>query len=185
MVVLASQSPRRREILERAGIAFTVRTADIVEDARPGETPSEYVRRLAREKASGVQRGDGEIVLGADTTVVVDGEILGKPEDDAHAVRMLRLLSGREHEVRTGICLVYDDGCVEDEACTRVRFVTLSEEELFAYARSGEPLDKAGAYAIQGLASKFIDRIEGDYSNVVGLPVALVYAHLKRITRSL
>jgi septum formation protein len=182
MVVLASRSPRRREILERAGIPFVVRTADVPEDPRTSETPSDYVRRLAREKALAVGRKPGEIVLGADTTVVVGGEILGKPEDDRDAARMLRLLSGREHDVLTGITLAHDGGLVDDEACTKVRFIDLTPEDIAAYIATGEPHDKAGAYAIQGFASKFIDRIEGDYFNVVGLPVALVYAHLKRIT---
>jgi septum formation protein len=181
MVVLASQSPRRRELLERAGIPFTVRVSGVPEHEIPGETPSAYVRRLAREKATAVSRASGEIVLGADTTVVIDGQILAKPADRADAVRMLRLLSGREHDVLTGICLVHSGGVVEDESCTTVRFVSLSEAEIETYVASGEPADKAGAYAIQGLASKFIDRIAGDYCNVVGLPVALVYSHLRRI----
>ena|SRR3712207_550164 len=181
MLVLASQSPRRREILERAGIPFTVRVAGVPEEEQPGEPPSAYVRRLARDKACAVARSTGEIVLGADTTVVADGQILAKPADYADAVRMLRLLSGREHDVLTGICLVHDAGVVEDESCTTVRFIRLSDAEIDAYARSGEPDDKAGGYAIQGLASKFIDRVTGDFFNVVGLPVSLVYAHLKRI----
>jgi septum formation protein len=181
MLVLASQSPRRREILERAGIPFVIRVAGVPEQEIPGEIPSAYVRRLAREKALAVPRRPDEIVLGADTTVVADGLILAKPEDHDDAVRMLRLLSGREHDVLTGVCLVHAAGMIEDEACTTVRFSHLSEAEIEAYVASGEPQDKAGAYAIQGLASKFISGIAGDYFNVVGLPIALVYAHLKRI----
>jgi septum formation protein len=181
MLVLASQSPRRREILERAGMRFVVRVAGVPEHEVAGETPSAYVRRLAREKAMAVPRDAQEIVLGADTTVVADGQILAKPQDSDDAVRMLRLLSGREHDVLTGICLVHSAGVIEDEACTTVSFTHISQAEIDAYVASGEPQDKAGAYAIQGLASKFIERIAGDYFNVVGLPIALVYAHLKRI----
>lgn len=181
MVVLASQSPRRKAILERAGIPFVVRAANVAEDPVAGESPSDYVRRLAREKAQAIVREAVDVVLGADTTVVVDGQILGKPENGADAARMLRLLSGRDHDVLTGICLVHSTGMVEDEACTKVRFVSLSTDEIDEYVASGEPYDKAGGYAIQGLASKFIDRIEGDYFNVVGLPVAVVYSHLKAI----
>jgi septum formation protein len=185
MLVLASQSPRRKEILERAGIPFVVRAAGVPEQELAGETPSRYVRRLAREKALAVPRAPEEIVLGADTTVVAGGRVLAKPEDRQDAVRMLRLLSGREHDVLTGICLAHAGGIIEDEACTTVHFTHLSESEIDAYVASGEPQDKAGAYAIQGLASKFIDRIAGDYFNVVGLPVALVYAHLKAIDRQI
>jgi septum formation protein len=181
MLILASQSPRRREILERAGISFVVRSVSVPEDQISGESPSEYVRRLAREKACAIQRSAADIVLGADTTVVVDGHILGKPDNTSEAERMLGQLSGREHEVLTGICLVHSQGVIEDEASTTVRFVRLTPEEIAEYAASREPWDKAGGYAIQGLASKFIDRIEGDYFNVVGLPVALVYAHMKAI----
>ena len=140
----------------------------------------DYVRRLAEDKASAVPMASGEVVLGADTVVVMDGEVLEKPRDAADALRMLRLLSGREHEVITGICLRMEGRKIVDMATTRVRFVALSDEELDAYVASGEPMDKAGAYAIQGLASKFIENIEGDYFNVVGLPVALVYRRLKQ-----
>jgi septum formation protein len=178
MLILASQSPRRREILERAGIPFTVRVADVPEQIQPGETPSQYVSRLAREKASAVH---GELVLGADTVVVVDEHILEKPKDRDDAVRMLRLLSGREHSVLTGIHLRQRDVFQSEIQETRVRFIPLMDKEIEDYVASGEPMDKAGAYAIQGLASKFIDRIEGDYCNVVGLPVSLLYAMLKRI----
>ncbi|HET8547639.1 MAG TPA: Maf family protein [Bryobacteraceae bacterium] len=181
MLVLASKSPRRSEILERAGIPFVVRAVEVPEHEISRETPSGYVRRLAREKALAVPRAVDEIVLGADTTVVAAGEILGKPADPGDSLRMLRLLSGREHDVLTGICLVHANGIIEDESCTTVHFVRLTDAEIEAYIASGEPRDKAGAYAIQGLASKFIDRITGDYFNVVGLPVALVYAHLRRI----
>ncbi|MGP0070552.1 MAG: Maf family protein [Bryobacteraceae bacterium] len=181
MLVLASKSPRRQQILRDAGIPFVVRSADVAEERLPGESPVNYVRRLAEEKAFAVPLDSGEVVLGADTVVVVDGDVLEKPRDAADAMRMLALLSGREHEVVTGVCLRSTTRKIVDIAITRVRFVVLSAEELEAYAASGEPMDKAGAYAIQGLASKFIDRIEGDYFNVVGLPVALVYRHFKDI----
>jgi septum formation protein len=178
VLVLASKSPRRQQILRDAGIPFVVRSADLPEERRSGESPADYVRRLAQEKAFAVPIAEGEVVLGADTVVVIDGLVLEKPSDASDALRMLGLLSGREHEVITGICLRSATRKVVDAATTRVRFVPLTPEEMEAYVASGEPMDKAGAYAIQGLASKFIDRIEGSYSNVVGLPVALVYRYL-------
>ncbi len=179
MLVLASNSPRRREILTAAGFEFVVRVPDIAEERRAGETPMDYVRRLAVDKAFAVPKNAGEIVLAADTTVVVDLEVLEKPRDMRDAIRMLTLLSGREHEVITGVCLRSDAGKIVDAAVTRVRFARMSEEEIDRYVASGEPMDKAGAYAIQGLASKFIERVDGCYFNVVGLPIALVYRHLK------
>jgi len=181
MLVLASQSPRRREILERAGIPFVVRLASVDESRLGAETPDAHVRRLAREKAESVPASAGEIVLAADTVVVVGDEILGKPSDPSDAVRMLRMLSGREHRVLTGICLRTSSRAIVDVASTRVRFVPVSESEIRQYVAGGEPMDKAGAYAVQGLASRYIDRIEGCYFNVVGLPVALVYRHLRGI----
>lgn len=177
-LVLASQSPRRREILERAGFRFEVRAVGIPEKPDIGESPVEYVRRLARAKAEAVKRSPEEIVLGADTIVVAGDELLEKPSNLSDAERMLRLLSGREHSVITGIYLCCDAGSVSDHAETRVRFLPLSDREIADYAASEEPADKAGAYAIQGFASKFIDRIEGCYFNVVGLPVSLVYRRL-------
>ena len=180
MITLASGSPRRGEILANAGIAYTRNVpADIDETVAPGESPLHYVTRLAREKASAVVAGPETIVLGADTTVVVDGEILGKPVDAAEAARMLRRLSGRMHEVITGICLIGAGGQIVDAATTRVWFMELADAEIAAYAASGEPMDKAGAYGIQGLASKFVTRIEGCYFNVMGLPISLVYTHLR------
>jgi septum formation protein len=180
VLVLASKSPRRQQILRDAGIPFVVRSADLPEERRSGESPADYVRRLAQEKAFAVPIAEGEVVLGADTVVVIDGLVLEKPSDARDALRMLGLLSGREHEVITGICLRSATRKVVDAASTRVRFVPLTSEEMEAYVASGEPMDKAGAYAIQGLASKFIERIEGSYSNVVGLPMALVYRYLGR-----
>lgn len=184
MLVLASRSPRRAEILRAAGIPFTVRAAEVDETPLPGERPETYVRRIARAKAFAVEAAPGEIVLGADTTVVAGSAMLGKPVDAADARRMLALLSGRSHEVLTGICLRRENAeLVEDWAATRVWFTDLTGREIEEYAASGEPMDKAGGYAIQGLASKFIERVDGCYFNVVGLPVAMVYGHLKRISR--
>jgi len=179
MLVLASQSPRRSEILRQAGIPFVVRVAAVDETALSGEKPEDYVRRLAEWKARAVEASPDETVLGADTTVVIDGAMLGKPEDAADAHRMLRLLEGRRHVVMTGICLKHGDHVTVDWAETSVWFAQMSDAEIDAYVESGEPMDKAGAYAIQGLASKYIRQIEGCYFNVVGLPVSLVYRHLR------
>jgi septum formation protein len=179
MLVLASQSPRRREILRQAGIPFTVRAADVDESVLAGESPAAYVQRLATAKAYAIEAAEGEMVLGADTTVVIDGEILAKPEDAADARRMLAQLSGRRHEVLTGICVRRGAASICDCVTTSVEFAALTDAEIEEYVASGEPMDKAGAYAIQGLASKFVERIEGDYFNVMGLPVALVYRHLR------
>jgi septum formation protein len=184
MLVLASRSPRRREILRQAGIPFVVRPVDVDETLLPGEAARDYVTRIALEKARADAAGltvDGEIVLSADTTVVIQGEILAKPLDASDARRMLHMLSGQRHEVLTGICLRSASRIIEDCAETSVWFAPLSSQEIEDYAASGEPMDKAGAYAIQGLASKFIQRIEGCYFNVMGLPVALVYRHLREL----
>jgi septum formation protein len=179
VLVLASQSPRRAEILRLAGIAFTVRVAPIDESPLDGERPEAYVQRLAAEKAMAVECGPGETVLGADTTVVIDGEMLGKPVDAADARRMLELLSGRRHEVLTGIAVRRGAEVTRDWATTEVWFASITESEIDEYVASGEPMDKAGGYAIQGLASKHIEKIEGCYFNVVGLPVAMVYRYLR------
>lgn len=176
-LVLASASPRRAELLRAAGIEFTVRVADIDETIRPGESPGDYVLRLAREKALAVAQA-GEVVLGADTTVVVGGEIAGKPVDAEDARRMLKLLSGQWHEVLTGVSLIRSDQIFSEVAVTRVKFADLAEAEIDWYVATGEPMDKAGAYGIQGHASRFVESIEGNYSNVVGLPVQMVYRML-------
>lgn len=181
-IVLASQSPRRAEILRQAGIPFSVRPASVDETPRDGERPLDYVARLAEEKAAAVPAAPDEIVLGADTTVVIDGKMLGKPADEADARRMLALLAGRRHEVMTGICLKRGEERVQDTAVTEVWFGRVSEDEIAEYAASGEPLDKAGAYAIQGLASKYVDKINGCYFNVVGLPISMVFSHLRYFT---
>lgn len=188
-LVLASASPRRRELLAQAGFTFEVRPAHIPEDPKPGEDPIAYVVRLAREKAQAVfnQLRDPTAtahhltVLGADTTVVLDNQILGKPEDAADAARMLRMLSGRTHRVITGVALVTADRTEVAAEVTAVKFLTLSDEEIAAYIATGEPMDKAGAYAIQGHAARWIPRIGGDYFNVVGLPIALVSTLLESL----
>lgn len=182
MLVLASASPRRRELLQQAGIPFAVRPAPGVDESPyPHEEPEAYVQRLAEEKALAVDASPGEIVLGADTVVVVDGHLLGKPQDDADAARMLQALSGRRHEVMTGICLRSNGRTLRDWGVTQVWFTVLSPRDIQEYVATGEPRDKAGAYAIQGIASRFTDRIDGEYSNVVGLPVALVWKLLRKL----
>ncbi|HEY1220162.1 MAG: Maf family protein [Bryobacteraceae bacterium] len=181
MLVLASQSPRRSEILRQAGIPFIVRPAEVDETPLEGESPHAYVERLALAKALAAPAGPQETVLAADTTVTIDGVLLGKPADAADARRMLALLSGRRHEVLTGICLRQADSLISDCATTAVWFQSLTAEEIDEYVASGEPEGKAGAYAIQGKASKFVERIEGCYFNVMGLPVNLVYRHLARL----
>jgi len=179
-IVLASASPRRAELLRAAGIEFEVMPAHVDESARVGESPHAYVSRVAEAKASAIAaRADGRVVLAADTTVVVGGEMLGKPVDDADAKRMLRLLSGRVHEVATGVTVSCGPSLTTRVESTEVAFAALSEDEIAWYVATGEPRDKAGAYAIQGYASRFITRIAGSYSNVVGLPIALVYDLLK------
>jgi nucleoside triphosphate pyrophosphatase len=195
-LILASASPRRAELLAAAGFSFEILAVDIDEQPQPGERPAAYVRRLAEEKSMrGLQLMQGArgsagaafFILGADTAVVIDGEILGKPENEEEARSMLRRLSGRRHEVLTGVSLRYFDrssagrpealgssevGCVET---TAVFFAPIGDTELEWYVQSREGLDKAGSYAIQGLASRFVQRIDGSHSNVVGLPVAVVH----------
>ena len=196
-LILASASPRRAELLHAAHIEFDAISADVDESVLPGESPQEHVWRLAEAKARTVlPRADGRPVLAADTVVVVEGAILGKPADAADARRMLRLLSGRLHDVVTGVCLTWvrnrkgergrgqgegnmlgagDHVAISEVAATTVEFAPMSDAEIDWYIASGEHADKAGAYAIQGLASRFVTRIDGSYSNVVGLPIAVVY----------
>jgi septum formation protein len=186
MLVLASASPRRQELLRNAGISFVVQPTNIREVPEAGEASRAFAERMARQKALTVFRQRPlDVVLGADTIVVVDAEILGKPRDNADAARMLRLLAGRRHEVTTGVCLVgqqlgsmisFEDVRSETTAVTMDAF---SDEDIRAYISTREPVDKAGAYAIQGRASRWVSRIEGDYFNVVGLPVSLVYKMLQ------
>jgi septum formation protein len=183
MLILASASPRRQELLRSARIAFDVQPAQITEDPLPREDAKACAERLAREKALAVAcQRPHDIVLGADTVVVVDGQLLGKPSNAADAARMLSTLSGREHQVITGVCLVANGQCSVGSETTSVTMSQISEKEITDYIASGEPMDKAGAYAIQGIASRWIPRIEGDYSNVVGLPVALVFRMLREVS---
>ena len=188
MLVLASASPRRRELLAQAGFQFDVAAAEINEDPRPDENSIAYVTRLAREKAEAIARlpeyaaHPDAVVLGADTTVVApNGEMLAKPLNDADAARMLRMLSGVTHKVITGVALVAGDHTEVAAEVTYVTMRTLSEEEIAAYIRTGEPRDKAGSYGIQGYAARWIPHIHGCYFNVVGLPLALVTAMLEGI----
>lgn len=205
MLILASASPRRQELLRSAGIPFTVQPADVDETPLPRESARDCAERLAREKAVTVWKSrPRDLVLGADTVVVVGEKILGKPVDAEDAARMLRMLSEKEHQVITGVCLVSQGtrdqgsgisesrprasnerpeiGNCEVRTASETTLVTMSElsdKEIREYVATGEPMDKAGAYAIQGMASRWIPRIEGDYSNVVGLPVALVFRMLR------
>jgi septum formation protein len=186
-LILASASPRRRELLTQAGFTFEVRPAHVNEDPLPDEDPIGYVVRLAREKAQSVfdqlsSQGStpSQLVLGADTTVTIDGHILAKPEDAADAARMLRMLSGRTHRVITGVAITSAAGTEVAAEVTGVQFLTLTDHEIAAYIATGEPMDKAGAYGIQGYAARWIPRIEGCYFNVVGLPLALVSTMLEQ-----
>ncbi len=190
-LILASGSPRRRELLAQAGFSFSVRAADIDETPRPGEAAAAYVERLAQEKAQAVCAFSGDadppaLVLAADTSVVLaDGIILGKPANDADAARMLGLLSGATHSVMTGIAIVstvVPERIVSAVETTRVTFSQIPPAEISAYIAGGEPRDKAGAYAIQGFAARWIPRIEGDYFNVVGLPIARTVALLRELS---
>ena len=192
MLILASASPRRRELLTQAGLSFTAEAADLNEDRMPNEAAAAYVQRLAEEKAHAVwtlhQNADTPddplIVLGADTCVVCDSQILGKPVDTADARHMLELLSGRTHAVLTGIAAVTRRGTLRDLDITQVTFNVLKDPEIAQYIASGEPLDKAGAYGIQGYAARWIPRIEGCYFNVVGLPIARTIALLAEAAAS-
>ena len=183
-LILASASPRRAELLTSAGFNFEVMPAGVDETVRPRENPMQYALRVARDKANSIHakcRESGAVILSADTVVVADAEILGKPEDSDDARRMLRLLSGRAHDVHTAV--VVRQGSVDRDAVvtTRVWFQSLDEAEITWYVRSGEPDGKAGAYAIQGRAARFIERIDGSWSNVVGLPIATVYRLLHEL----
>ena len=185
-LILASTSPRRAELLRNAAIDFTVEPAHVAEQPFPNERPVDYAQRLARDKARAVfARHPDSAVLGADTVVVVDEHLLEKPADEHDAARMLRLLSGRMHQVITGVCLVAPAFERTEAEITQVVFSRLSEDEIVYYVRTGEPMDKAGAYAIQGIASRWVERIEGCYFNVVGLPLPRVYRMLKAAEKTL
>ncbi len=187
MLILASASPRRRELLAQAGVEFTVAAANLNEELLPDEVAAAYVQRLAEEKAQAVWNGnqsldsanDPLVVLGADTCVVSEGQILGKPADAADARRMLELLSGRTHTVLTGLAVVTRRRIVRWVEISQVQFNQLDDREIAQYIASGEPLDKAGAYAVQGYAARWIPRIEGCYFNIVGLPIARTIALLE------
>ena len=194
MLLLASASPRRRDLLTQAGFSFRVDSIPVVEDRQPGEEPAHLAQRLAREKAEAVfharaksldRQDDPLLVLGADTIVVCDSEVLGKPVDDGDAVRMLHLLAGRTHQVITGVCVITKAGIEVAAESTWVTMLNLSDEEIRAYVATGEPADKAGAYAIQGQASRWIPHISGCYFNVVGLPIALVNTMIVRARHKL
>lgn len=179
-LILASSSPRRQELLRAAEIPFTVQSANIPEDIRDGESPQTFSERLAFEKAEAVWKTSTDsLVLGADTIVVVDEHVLGKPTDADDAHRMLRMISGRSHQVMTGVCLLGRGIRDVRTEITQVFVATIPEHEIEYYVAHGEPMDKAGAYAIQGIASRWIPRIEGCYFNVVGLPIPLVYLMLR------
>lgn len=175
-IILASSSPRRRELLSALGLGFEVRPADVDESIRDGESAFDAAERLAREKAAAAAPGAPDaLVVAADTLVVLDGNALGKPRDRADARRMLALLAGRSHDVVTGVALAKAGRIVSGREVTRVVFAPMSPAEVEAYAASGEPDDKAGAYALQGIGGLFVERVEGSPSNVVGLPVRLLY----------
>jgi septum formation protein len=184
-LILASSSPRRAEILTAVGWPFTSVTAGIDETHRPQEQPVEYVQRLAKEKAQAVASSlESGLVLGADTTVVVEETLLGQPHDQDDARRMLRLLSGKWHQVLTGVAIVRVSGKSQvDYETTRVRFAEMSEKEIDWYISTGEPKGKAGAYAVQGAAALFIEEIQGDYFNIVGLPMRLVFEMVKAMCK--
>jgi len=184
-IILASASPRRQNLLRNAGIEFEIWPADISEVPRADETPVGFAKRMAQEKTQAVlARFPDRVILAADTVVAVGGEVLGKPVDADDAIRMLRLLSGRTHEVTTGVCVANEGAEEVQSETTAVEFREISENEIRAYVATGEPMDKAGAYAIQGGAAKWVIKAEGDYNNVVGLPVDLVLRVLGGLGRS-
>lgn len=180
MLILASQSPRRRELLGRIGLEFTVRVADIDETMDANDPPQTAVAKISAKKAAAVEAGADDAVLAADTIVVAEGSILGKPKDTADAARMLRLLSGRTHQVMTGVTVRRGETSETRVEVTDVTFRSLSDAEIAAYIATGEPMDKAGAYGAQGLGSIFISGLRGDYFNVVGLPLCLSAQLLRR-----
>ena len=173
MLILASQSPRRQELLQLLGVTFTIKTADIDETMDMAYTPQHEVRQVAARKAAKIAESadPGDVIISADTIVVIGGEILGKPKDKADAHRMLRLLAGQTHEVMTGLCVRQGERVKDDVVITRVTFRPLSDEEIDAYIATGDPMDKAGAYGVQGRAATFVSSLDGDFFSVMGLPV--------------
>ena len=180
-LILASQSPRRKELLSLLGIPFSVQVADIDETMNPGAAPYSEVARVSRIKALAIERGSDDVVIAADTIVVCEGRVLGKPRDPDEAMDMLRLLSGRDHQVMTGLTVLHGDNAAVVTEVTDLHFRKLSDREIAAYVATGEPMDKAGAYGIQGGAALFCQRIEGDYYNVVGLPVCRLTQILREL----
>jgi septum formation protein len=182
MIILASSSPRRSELLRNAAIPFRVKPGHVPESPNPGETPLDYCQRLALDKARAVQPQFPDCyILGADTVVIVDEHLLEKPQSNDDAVRMLHMMTDRAHLVTTGVCLIAPGGKVEDVRCetTEVTFTAISDAEIRSYVATGEPIDKAGAYGIQGVASRWVKRVDGCFYNVMGLPISLVYRMLR------
>lgn len=184
-LILASQSPRRKELLGLLRLPFIIRVADIDETMDREKSPYHQVARIAKQKAEAIARQPGDVVIAADTIVVCENEVLCKPKDEADAFRMLRLLSGRDHQVMTGLCVLKDDQVCVCTEVTDIHFRVLTDEEIWAYIRTGEPMDKAGAYGIQGYAALFAEKISGDYFNVVGLPVCRLGLILRQIAPEL
>lgn len=180
-LILASQSPRRKELLGLFHIPFTVRVADIDETMDAGKDPADEVARVSRAKALAVPRNDGDVVIAADTIVVLDGNVLGKPVDKTHAAAMLTALSGRDHQVMTGVTVLQGQTCLTQTEITDVHFRSLSRQEIENYIATGEPMDKAGAYGIQGGAALFVEKLQGDYYNVMGLPVCRLLLMLRTV----
>ena len=178
-LILASQSPRRRELLGLTGLDFTVRVADIDETMWPGKAPFDEVARVSRLKALAVDRAPGDVVIAADTIVVLHDQVLGKPATPDQAVAMLTALSGRDHQVMTGVTVLKGNTCLTHTEITDIHFRELSQEEIRRYVATGEPMDKAGAYGIQGGAALFVDSMRGDYYNVMGLPVCRLFLMLR------
>lgn len=181
MIILASQSPRRKELMAFLRVPFEVRVADISEQMDKTADPAQQVAQISRRKAEAICRDPEDVVIAADTIVVCQGEILGKPKDEADACRMLRMLSGKRHQVMTGLTVLYADEAVVCTEITDVYFRTLTEEQIRSYVSTGESKDKAGAYAIQGGAALFVEKLVGDYYNVVGLPVCRLSQILEEI----
>ena len=171
MLILGSQSPRRKELLGLFHIPFTVKVADIDEAMDPALSPAEEVARVSRAKAAAISRNAEDVVIAADTIVVLDGQVLGKPKDEADAARMLTALSGRDHQVMTGVTVLRGESALTHTEITDIHFRPISQKEIAAYVATGEPMDKAGSYGIQGGAALFCQRMVGDYYNVMGLPV--------------
>ena len=180
-IILASASPRRKELLEKFGVPFLIRVADIDETMNPGNSPFDEVARVSRRKALAVEKEADDMLIAADTIVVCEGKILGKPRDEADAKAMLRLLSGRDHQVMTGCTVLRGENCVTFTEVTDIHFRELTDREIDRYVASGEPMDKAGSYGIQGGAALFCERMVGDYYNVMGLPVCRLGQVLKEI----